>query len=416
MLSPGAKGWINKYFDLVGNKSIKGYRKKHATRSDNHFSLLLFGRSGIIFGQPIRYIFAGNIDDKTWTPSEKLKFLIFEAHLLIFQQKHSTKKVDQMAFIESLLDFYEKHSAKNPLNVVNYVMKESDSEKVERILSKQTEIKLNLLANKWWINSLHNVFVYINVILYNRFLNEENPNTLDLYADYAYNGLTAMTMAAYSDGVLDNKEKSMFSVFLASANLPEEYKSRATLQLKSGAYFEDFTATVNEDWFLQRYILDLSILTIFSGHEPSELEHTFLMNLSEKFNIPENEFDEHLVMIENFVLLNHDKTPFLSSTKSYERVYSSISKRWGKVIMRNKDKLASELKESKHLVSLIKKSTTEELSKEEKDMVKTQFMDIAKSVPALAIFMLPGGAVLLPIILKLLPDLVPSAFKENEIE
>ena len=39
-----------------------------------------------------------------------------------------------------------------------------------------------------------------------------------------------------------------------------------------------------------------------------------------------------------------------------------------------------------------------------------------KSVPALAIFMLPGGAVLLPLILKVIPDLVPSAFKENEID
>ena len=55
-------------------------------------------------------------------------------------------------------------------------------------------------------------------------------------------------------------------------------------------------------------------------------------------------------------------------------------------------------------------------AKEEKEAVKTQFKDLAKSIPALTIFMLPGGAILLPIILKLIPDLIPTAFKENEID
>ena len=84
--------------------------------------------------------------------------------------------------------------------------------------------------------------------------------------------------------------------------------------------------------------------------------------------------------------------------------------------MRNKDKLGTEIKQSKDLIFLVKKSATQDLTKEEKELVKTQFKDIVKSVPALAIFMLPGGAVLLPLILKVIPDLVPSAFKENEID
>jgi hypothetical protein len=67
-------------------------------------------------------------------------------------------------------------------------------------------------------------------------------------------------------------------------------------------------------------------------------------------------------------------------------------------------------------VQLIRKSTTAELSKEEKEAVKTQFKDLVKSMPSLAIFMLPGGAVLLPIVLKVIPDLIPSAFRDNEVE
>ena len=65
---------------------------------------------------------------------------------------------------------------------------------------------------------------------------------------------------------------------------------------------------------------------------------------------------------------------------------------------------------------MIKKSTVQELTKEEKEQVKTQFMDIVRSMPTLAIFMLPGGALLLPLVLKIIPDLIPSAFRNNDIE
>jgi hypothetical protein len=83
--------------------------------------------------------------------------------------------------------------------------------------------------------------------------------------------------------------------------------------------------------------------------------------------------------------------------------------------MRNRDKLTQEIRESRELVYLVRKSAVEELTKEEKEKVKTQFKDIIRGVPALAIFMLPGGAILLPLILKLIPSLIPSAFRDNEI-
>jgi hypothetical protein len=115
--------------------------------------------------------------------------------------------------------------------------------------------------------------------------------------------------------------------------------------------------------------------------------------------------------------LNHtDKIPYLQNRNTVEHLYDNISKRWIKILGRNKDKLINEIQQSKDLVKLIKKSTTEELSKEEKERVKTQFLDIVKTMPALAIFMLPGGAILLPIVLKIIPNLIPSAFRDNEID
>lgn len=83
------------------------------------------------------------------------------------------------------------------------------------------------------------------------------------------------------------------------------------------------------------------------------------------------------------------------------------------LINKNKKRLSKELMESKEAVQLIQKSIKTELSDEEKIKIKEQLLDICKAVPAFAVFMLPGGALLLPLLIKLLPDILPSAFRED---
>ena len=83
-------------------------------------------------------------------------------------------------------------------------------------------------------------------------------------------------------------------------------------------------------------------------------------------------------------------------------------------IQKNKKRLVKELKESKELVFLLRKSMTSSLSSEEKEKVKTQLLDICKAIPAFTVFMLPGGALLLPLLIKLIPDILPSAFREDD--
>jgi len=85
-------------------------------------------------------------------------------------------------------------------------------------------------------------------------------------------------------------------------------------------------------------------------------------------------------------------------------------------IYKNKKRLAKEIRESKELLYLLTKSTHKKLSLEEKKKVKDQLIDICKSIPALAVFMLPGGALLLPLLIKLIPDILPSSFREDSID
>ena len=86
------------------------------------------------------------------------------------------------------------------------------------------------------------------------------------------------------------------------------------------------------------------------------------------------------------------------------------------LLQKNKRLLRKELGQSKEALSLLKKSTQTSLSDEEKEKIKIQLLDICKAIPAFAVFMLPGGALLLPLLIKLIPDILPSAFRDEPDE
>ena len=416
MLSPASKGWINKYFDLLEKKevSLNLYRPEGMRKL--HFMHLTLSNSGIVYGHSLSFIFAKNIDSSDWTSEEKLKFLLFESHLFIYTQVNNKKAFNRYEFITALCSFYQNYNANYISSLFKVFIKETEEEKIEKILSKRIEIKVNLLENKWWVNSLSNVFSFIDVILFDDFLHKEKSEALKSYELFSYNSMLAVILAAHADGEVQAQERSIFNVFLASASLEEKTREELKQKLEEGTTFDDFSFFIKSHWLLKRYLLDVSILTTVCNDLLLDEEREFLEEFCAEFEIPVEELDENLNTAEHFLIMSQNNVEFLKDNSSYKKVYSSLTKRWRKIILRNKEKLSEELSESKELISLVKKSTHQELTNEEKDLVKSQFKDVLKSVPSLAIFMIPGGAILLPLVLKIIPDLLPSAFKENQID
>jgi hypothetical protein len=98
-----------------------------------------------------------------------------------------------------------------------------------------------------------------------------------------------------------------------------------------------------------------------------------------------------------------------------EQLYENLTFLVNKLILRNSKRLLKEIKGSQELVRLMTKSTHTDLTAQEKKKIQEQLLDIFKSIPSLAIFILPGGAILLPIFIKLIPKLLPTAFDDNRI-
>ena len=98
------------------------------------------------------------------------------------------------------------------------------------------------------------------------------------------------------------------------------------------------------------------------------------------------------------------------------RLSKSVSIKIKKTVLENRDKIYQEIRQTKELYQLmVKWGSGETLTAEEKAVVKSQLLDICKTVPALAIFMVPFGSVLLAILIKFLPfNILPTAFQDTD--
>lgn len=414
MISPGGKGWIDKFFDEIEKNNIV---LTFDCPKEVHPGKLLhmkLGLSGVIFGFPSHYLFIKDLNDSKWTNEEKLKFLLFESLVLVYL-KANPGVLNIAEFKKSLLGFYQNLNQGIIKKLFSQILRESDDEKLEKALEKRVDIRLNI-DNKLWINYLCNSLVFLDVLLFEEYLTTGKDVLTNNYTALAENVLKVIILAAHSDNHIDDREKMLFDVFVASAHLPDDKRTEIEKAFETGLKFNDIDLSFCKNKLFTRYVLDVAALTIFSDNDALENEIIFLHELCNYLEIDSEDMHESITMIETFVMQNNDKIAFLQNSSTVDKLYSNLTKKWVKILGRNKDKLARELKESKELVSLINKSRKEDLTPEEKDKVKVQFKDLAKSMPALAIFMLPGGAIILPIILKIIPDLIPSSFKENDLK
>ena len=90
--------------------------------------------------------------------------------------------------------------------------------------------------------------------------------------------------------------------------------------------------------------------------------------------------------------------------------------RVGRAVFENADALWREIRETGDLgVLLARRASGQRLSDDEQRRMWDQLKDVVRAVPSLAVIAMPGGFVLLPLLLKVLPfDLRPSSFRDDD--
>jgi hypothetical protein len=154
-------------------------------------------------------------------------------------------------------------------------------------------------------------------------------------------------------------------------------------------------------------------MALWSDEKLEENEIQLLQQISHDLGLDPLILEKSENQINYFIQQYKAEIPFFNYSNPIKHFYDQANKNVTKLIIRNKDRLTKEIKESGELMQLLAKSTSKDLSKEEKKKVKKQLLDICKTIPSLTIFLLPGGSLLLPILIKFIPQLLPSAFNEN---
>lgn len=413
-LSPGSKNWIPKFFQLL-EKGVISLDQELIQNAEADLTHFVSHRTGLVYGNAIHLLFSNQLDTSKYTSDEKLKLLLFETLLFTYLRKNQGV-FDKDAFLDNLLTFYGDTKEGGVFAWFDRVFTGKTNLNIEEILAQRIQVKSTFFGANYWLNHLSNAFVFLDVVLYRAFLDGQIHSFPRHYESYASSLMNGVIYAAYTDNNAEDKEQRVLWHFLASTELNKASKARFENRILTGVTLRVVKKECVLDTLLSKFTLELGLFLIQGTHPLSDSELKKLKALGHALDLSDRDIQESREMCNAYMLQNQTELLAMQSESETGFVFKSFSQRWIRILGRNKDKLIQEMRESKELMALIQKSTKEELSAEEKEQVRTQFLDLLKSMPSLALFLLPGGSLLLPLILKLVPELMPSAFKVNEIE
>lgn len=414
-MNPSNSGWVKKYFSIISKTDAKPMDQLQETEAIYYHVLQ---GTGVVFGYPGSFIYLDELEAKGWSGKERMKVLYLEAFLFTYSFTHFIEPADaEEDFIQDLLEYFETAEISSAKRSFLSFGSLSPEEKLELMIQQRLDFEFKIDKNIW-VSYFYNVLVFPDVYCY--FKKNTEPEfdfSLTVRNKIIIGLLELVAMASNSDGTIESKEKSIFTLFLQSARLSDDQNNELMDVWENNLSLSEMDFDFGgEDYILKKYFLDIAILTMWSDQNLDDEECKFLEELVHKLNFDVIEQESSLAVVKTFVLTYQDDVAYLQTKNDLSRLYSGVSSNWGRILVRNKNRIALELSQSAELVKLISISTARDLTKEERKKVRRQFGDLAKSIPALTIFMLPGGAVLLPMVLKIIPSMIPSAFKDNRIE
>ncbi|WP_350292197.1 LETM1-related biofilm-associated protein [uncultured Croceitalea sp.] len=394
-MNPSASGWISK-FGSLSKEHLDSY-----TNFDSLYDDLLV--NGFIYGIHLEVpVFIETEHELSEDEVAKINLL----SALYYSYRFDTGDSNFETFVDTVFNYYNTLD----LGKISFLNKILTGTKTDAQLEKLIDSRIYLngnIFNRAFGNSLSNSLLFIDILLFRAYLS--NKTSLIRHAqlleyvtvNIAYQALNSKETSKSDEKLIQLLASSLTYVDVENANFDGSYLD--ILQ-------SNFTSCE------KKYLLDIACLTVWEDHSLDYTESEYIYGLGKDLNHDKNTIEIALKNVRIFFEKNREKIPYLKDTNLASKFYDGMTKNVSKIILRNSKRLKKELSESKELVLLLTKSTTKELNEEERKKIQTQLLDIFKSIPSLAIFMLPGGAVLLPIFIKLIPKLLPSAFDDNRIK
>lgn len=393
MINPSAHGWIDKYF--VEQKSL------FDTTIDGLSFYKNIRTTGFIYGHIIAINSNPKIEISQWKSDEISKVALLTTLLDVYT--FTFQKEDTEDFIKKTVAFYKEMTPKGFV-LFDKIMTSSSSSKLETLINERVQTNKDIIS-KNFSHIVTNALLFVDVLAFHQYLQKgEIPEKYLKRMEETIMSIVSLALKVKT--VKSQHDDLLIKLFEASVRYTKF--SKVSIQNLEELPLDYFTNDLEKF-----YLLDLAGITLWNDGKVENDEVYFLHKLAEAMSISSDFVNESVIATNEFITLHKKEIQYFNYSNPVKHFYDQTTTGVQVLIKRNQKRLTKEISESKELMKLLAKSTQKDLSTEEKKKVKKQLLDICKSIPSLTIFLLPGGGLLLPILIKFIPQLLPSAFNEN---
>jgi len=394
-MNPSAPGWINKHFPNFIN-----HLEDHPMDDQEFYEVLR--DIGFIYGHSVDTIIKSTSQQLKWTTQEKTKINLFDA--LVFTFYDTIENATQTECINAIVDFYLLLDKKEDFFINLQIVTETPHSRLEKIIHQRIQTNESALQ-KNFSHLITNALIYIDILSFEHHLiTREDPYP------YAKNVEAILTQSVWL-ALQEKENKDEYNELLIK--LFESSVRYNNLVRSSHTELSQINLSSITEPLEKQYLLDLCCLSLWDDEKVDQHERVFLMKFCTLLDLNEKGYLASVLAVKDFQENHGKEVSYLNYSNPVKHFYNQTTSTVSNLISRNSKRLGTEISESAQLVKLLTQSTVRDLSKEERKAVKNQLLDICKSIPSLAIFLLPGGGILLPILIKLIPKMLPSAFNEN---
>jgi hypothetical protein len=395
MINPSVHGWIDKFF-AEQSLSVHSFPQNETDFYNRTRA------TGFIFGHIVSFDTSIAIETEDRLPQELSKIGMLNT---LYQMYRLTKQNDDAAnFINETVSFYNTMIPKgfNPLKKV--LESSSPSSKLEKIIHDRVQTNEDMFS-KNFSHVITNALLFIDVLAFKQQLEKGSiPEKYSTKIEDIVISIVSLSLKAKTG--ISQHDDLLLKLFESSVR----YNKFATTTSTS---IEDLDLSYLSNSLEKYYVIDLAGISLWSDEKVENEERYFLFKLGERVNISDAVILDSIDFINEFIVKYKKEIPYFNFSNPVKHFYDQTTESVAVLINRNKSRLLKEISQSKELMQLLAKSTHKDLDKEEKKKIKKQILDICKTIPSLTIFLLPGGGLLLPILIKFIPQMMPSAFNEN---
>lgn len=394
-MNPSAPGWIQKHLP-----NFLSHLDKNEMNDLQFYNTLT--DCGFIYGHSIDTLIKSTSKQLTWTTQEKTKINLFDA--LVFTFYDTIENATQITCVDAIVEFYRLLDKKEDYYIDINIGADSSNAKLEKIIHQRIQTNESSLQ-KNFSHLITNALLYIDILAF-----EHHLITIEDPYPYA-KSIEAILTESFWLALKQKESKDEYNELLIK--LFESSMRYNTFIKHTHTEISQIDFSIITEPLEQQYLLDLCSLALWDDQKIDNQERIFLIDFCKTLNIDTNSHLSSINTAKIFLKKHADQISYLQYSNPVKHFYNHTTSTVKNLISRNSKRLGTEVKESAELVKLLTHSTVRDLSEEERKLVKNQLLDICKSIPSLAIFLLPGGGLLLPILIKLIPKMLPSAFNEN---